>query len=326
MLDLIQWTANRSTNPGLFLSGMTVIYVTGLILSLAAVFKFMEHAAASHKIARKVTHPFSTPGMMLCIVALFPFWFDSIGQIKMNTALQLVYFGIGLALILSAVAWHIWAKVNIRAMWSDGIEVKLDHRLISTGAYALARHPMYASLLLWCWSASFMMFNWITMMTTSLVILPLMIGRARAEERELSRALAGYGPYQESVHMLAPTISGAYAIAVKIAALCLFSYLVWTGLTLPSVVLLCAVHLYLGYSLTPEKVAFSYRSKSGLMFIIWGLSKIWHPSYYFLYVILAMFVYGLKFDCPCMMIYNKYHRCPCFDLAAKCILKESKSG
>ena len=321
MHDLIQRIANQSINPSLFIVGMSVIYFTCLILLIAALFKFIEHAAVSPKIARKISHPFSTREMIICIAALFPFWLRSIGQIKMNAALQFVYFGVGFVLILCAIIWHIWAKLNIRAMWSDGIEIKQDHRLISTGAYALARHPMYASLLLWCWSASFMMFNWITMTISTLVILPLMIARARAEERELSKVLSDYLSYQENVRMLAPTISGFYAVAVKITAMCFLGYSIWQGLTLPSVVLLFAIHLYLGYCLTPEKVAFSYRSKSGMMIAVWGLSLIWHPIYYLLYVILAMFIYGLKFDCPCMIIYNKYQRCPCYDLAAKCVMK-----
>ena len=321
MLELVRRIANQSINPFLFFTGMSVIYLTCLILLIAAVFKFLEHAATSPKIARKITHPFSTREMIVCIAALFPFWLRSIGQMKMSAALQSVYFGIGFALIVCAVTWHVWAKFNIRSMWSDGIEIKQDHRLISTGAYALSRHPMYASLLLWCWSASYMMFNWITLTISTLVILPLMIARARAEERELSRVLPGYLFYQENVRMLAPTIIGFYAVAVKIVVTGLLGYYIWQGLTLPSVILLFTIHLYLGYSLTPEKVAFSYRSKSGMMIVIWGLSLIWHPAYYLLYAVLAMFIYGLKFNCPCMMIYNKYQRCPCYDLAAKCVMK-----
>ena len=322
MHDIIQRAANQSINPSWFLWGMGAIYFTCLILLLAAAFKFLEHAATSAKVARKIPHPFSTREMILCIAVLFPFWLRSVGQVKMDAALQSIYFGLGFVLILWSIAWHIWAKINIRAMWSDAIEIKQDHRLISMGAYALSRHPMYASLLLWCWSASLLMFNWITLAITTIVILPLMIARARAEERELSRVLPDYLSYQESVHMLAPTISGLYAVAIKVVALCFLGYCIWQGLTLPSMILLFAIHLYLGYCLTPEKVAFSYRSKSGMIVAVWGLSLIWHPVYYLFYPIVAMFLYGLKFNCPCMIVYNKYHRCPCFDLAAKCVMKK----
>lgn len=322
MRELIERIANQSISPPLFLAGLSVIYFTSLILLLAAAVKFFEHATITTKIARKVSHPFSTREMIVCMAALFPFWLRSIGQLKMNADLQSIYFGVGLVLILWSTAWHVWAKFNIRAMWSDAIEIKQDHRLISTGAYALSRHPMYATLLLWCWSASLMMFNWITLTISTLVILPLMLWRARAEERELAKVLPGYLSYQDCVHMLAPTISGIYAIAFKIAAICLLGYFIWHGLTVSSVILLVAIHLYLGYCLTPEKVAFSYRSKSGMIVVIWGLSLIWHPAYYLLYIVLAMFIYGLKFNCPCMMVYNKFQRCPCFDLAQKCNIRK----
>jgi hypothetical protein len=58
-----------------------------------------------------------------------------------------------------------------------------------------------------------------------------------------------------------------------------------------------------------------------MMLAVWGLSLVWHPVYYLLYLILAMFIYGLRFNCPCMIVYNKYHGCPCFALATNCIIK-----
>jgi protein-S-isoprenylcysteine O-methyltransferase Ste14 len=325
MHDWIEHIAHQSINSSLFIAGMCVIYFTCLILLIAAALKFLEHAAIPQKIVRKISHPFSTREMIVCMGALFPFWLRSIGQIKMNVQLQSVYFAVGFVLILSAILWHIWAKINIRSMWSNEIEIKQDHRLISNGAYALARHPMYASLLLWCWCASLLMFNWITLTLTTLIILPLMMARARAEERELSKVLPDYVAYQDRVHMLTPTISGFYAVVVKILAIFLFGFYIWQGLTLSSVILLFTIHLYLGYCLTPEKVAFSYRSKSGMMIVFWGLSLLWHPIYYLLYIVLVMFIYGLKFNCPCMIVYNKYQRCPCFDLAAKCVMKTPSS-
>jgi hypothetical protein len=92
MHELIQRIANQSISPFLFLAGMSVIYFTSLILLLAAAVKFLEHAAITTKIARKVSHPFSTREMIVCMATLFPFWLRSIGQIKMNAELQSKYF------------------------------------------------------------------------------------------------------------------------------------------------------------------------------------------------------------------------------------------
>ncbi len=319
MHDLIQRIANQSVNPLLFKVGMAIIYSTGLILLIAVAAKFFEHFAKPQKLANAREHPFSTREMLACVLMLFVFWFNSLGQIKMDSALQYVYLGIGVALILWATVWHIWAKASIRTMWSDAIEIKADHQLITTGPFAIARHPMYASLLLWCWGASLAMFNWITLALTTVVLLPLMIVRAKAEERSLITTQPDYRLYQENTRMLALTLSGPYAVAIRTAAILMFAYYIWRGITLPSLVLLVTVHLYLGFSLTPEKVAFSYRSKSGMILVFWALSLLWHPLYYLLYIVLAMFVYGMKFNCPCMIVYTKYRGCPCFALAEKCV-------
>ncbi|MBO7448094.1 hypothetical protein J6U78_07160, partial [bacterium] len=72
-----------------------------------------------------------------------------------------------------------------------------------------------------------------------------------------------------------------------------------------------------------EKVAFSYRSKSGMIAVIGLISLyLWHPVIYLNYVIMAMCLYGLKWNCPCMLVYEKYHGCPCFALVKSCLKKK----
>lgn len=321
MPELIQHVALQSINPSLFLAGMGLIYASGLILLAAAALKFIEHSRNPQPLAKTRTHFFSTREMLVGVLAQFPFWLNSIAQLSLGSDLQCIYFGIGVVMMGAAVAWHVWAKTAIRHMWSDGIEIKRGHQLVTTGPYALARHPMYGSLLLWCWGASLMMFNWASLLIAGLVLLPLMIKRAKDEETELLRAQPDYVLYQQNAPMLTPKLSGAPGLAIRAAAILLFGYSVFTGLAGPSLLLLCGLHLYLGFCLVPEKVAFSYRSKSGLTVFFWVMAQLWHPFYYFLYLILAMFIYGMKFNCPCMIVYEKYHRCPCFGWMKSCLAK-----
>lgn len=323
MLELIQRLATLSINPNLFRVGVGLIDFTGLILLLAVGLKFIEHAMHPQKLSKAQKHPFSTLQMTICVIILFKFWINSIGQIHMPQTLQYIYFVIGSIMVVFSTVWHIWAKFNIGFFWSDGIEIKNEHALVTTGAYTLARHPMYASLLMWCWGASLLTFNWLTLFLVSAIFLPLMIKRAKDEEKELLVMNPDYLLYQQNVKMLFPTMSGFWAFGIKVLAILLFGYYIWIGITLPSIILLFFIHLYLGYSLTPEKVAFSYRSKSGMMLVFYGLSLLWHPIYYMLYVALAMFIYGLKWNCPCMIVYNKYKRCPCFSLIEKCVLRKN---
>lgn len=325
MLELIQRLSLVSINPKLFLLGLGLLDVTGFLLLTAVILKFVEYYIRGRKVAKAKKHPFSTLQMTICVIVLFNLWLNSIGQIAMPKLLQYIYFSIGFVMVVFATIWHIWAKFNIGFFWSDGIEIKKEHSLVTTGAYTLARHPMYSSLLMWCWGASLLTFNWLTIFLITAIFLPLMIKRAKDEEKELISLNPDYALYQQNVKMLFPTISGPWAFIIKVLAICLFGYYIWIGITLPSLLLLFFIHIYLGYSLTPEKVAFSYRSKSGMMLVFYGLSLLWHPIYYMLYVALAMFIYGLKWNCPCMIVYNKYQRCPCFTLFEKCVLRKNNN-
>jgi protein-S-isoprenylcysteine O-methyltransferase Ste14 len=321
MPELIRQVAARAVNSELFLVGMVMLYVTGLVLLVAAALKFHEHAKKPQQLAKRRDHFFSTREMAIGVLVLFPFWLNSIAQLPLPRELQYAYFAVGALMIAAAVAWHVRAKIDIRRMWSDGIEIKREHQLVTSGAYALARHPMYAALLLWCWGAGVMMFNWASLAIVTLVLLPLMTKRATDEEAELIRAQPDYLLYQRNAPMLTPRLDGTLGLLARGAAAALFAYNVVVGLTASDLLLLCSLHVYLSFCLGPEKVAFSYRSKAGLTVLFWMISQVWQPAYYFLYVILAMFIYGLRFNCPCMIVYDRYHGCPCYRLLKSCIVR-----
>jgi protein-S-isoprenylcysteine O-methyltransferase Ste14 len=52
----------------------------------------------------------------------------------------------GLALTVIGCAFAIWARITLRGNWSGRATVKQDHELITTGPYAMARHPIYTGL------------------------------------------------------------------------------------------------------------------------------------------------------------------------------------
>lgn len=309
-----------SVNPQLFKIGIALIYITGFILLISVILKFIEHAKNHQQLAKQRSHCFSTREMTLCMLIFFPFWINSWGQFKNITeTTQYIFFAFGSVMVIFATIWHIWAKINIGLLWSDGIEIKKKHPLVTQGAYALARHPMYASLLMWCWGASFLMFNWLTLLLITGVFLPLMVIRAKDEEKELVLKNLDYIFYRRNVRMLTPTIFGIYSILIRIIFIILLGYFIVTeSISVPTLTFLVLTHLYLGYSLSPEKVAFSYRSKSGMM-LIFGLLGLYVSAifFYFFYLFLAMFLYGLKWNCPCMLVYEKFHGCPCFILLKK---------
>jgi protein-S-isoprenylcysteine O-methyltransferase Ste14 len=59
-----------------------------------------------------------------------------------------VIAGIGLAMIVTGMAFSIWARRHLGQFWSARVTLKVDHELIQSGPYARVRHPIYSGLLL----------------------------------------------------------------------------------------------------------------------------------------------------------------------------------
>lgn len=57
-------------------------------------------------------------------------------------------FWIGAALTVAGLLFSVWARVHLGRNWSGIVTVKQDHELITSGPYAIVRHPIYTGLLL----------------------------------------------------------------------------------------------------------------------------------------------------------------------------------
>jgi protein-S-isoprenylcysteine O-methyltransferase Ste14 len=78
------------------------------------------------------------------------------------------------------------------------IEVAPEQRVISTGPYAIVRHPMYASAILYLLGTPLALGSYAGFVPLALM-LPFLIWRLIDEERMLSRELPGYTAYQNRV-------------------------------------------------------------------------------------------------------------------------------
>ena len=59
-----------------------------------------------------------------------------------------VLFWAGAVLALAGFLFAAWARACIGRNWSAAVTVKAGHELVTTGPYAIVRHPIYAGLLL----------------------------------------------------------------------------------------------------------------------------------------------------------------------------------
>jgi protein-S-isoprenylcysteine O-methyltransferase Ste14 len=56
-------------------------------------------------------------------------------------------FWIGAAATVGGLLFAVWARVHLGRNWSRSVTIKQEHELITTGPYALVRHPIYAGIL-----------------------------------------------------------------------------------------------------------------------------------------------------------------------------------
>lgn len=57
-------------------------------------------------------------------------------------------FVAGAALTLAGLLFTVWARIHIGRNWSGVVTVKENHELVTSGPYAIVRHPIYSGLLL----------------------------------------------------------------------------------------------------------------------------------------------------------------------------------
>lgn len=58
--------------------------------------------------------------------------------------------------------WLYWrSHVDLGLNWSRTLEVRKGHTLVNQGVYSRIRHPMYASIWLWCLAVGLLLENWL---------------------------------------------------------------------------------------------------------------------------------------------------------------------
>jgi protein-S-isoprenylcysteine O-methyltransferase Ste14 len=56
-------------------------------------------------------------------------------------------FWIGAAVTVGGLLFAVWARRHLASNWSSEVTIKQGHELITTGPYALVRHPIYTGIL-----------------------------------------------------------------------------------------------------------------------------------------------------------------------------------
>jgi len=115
-------------------------------------------------------------------------------------------FWIGAAITAGGLLFSVWARRHLGANWSQAVTLKQGHELITSGPYALVRHPIYTGLLLGFLGSAVARGEWRGLLAVALVFAVLW-HKLRLEEKWM-RAQFGepYEAYSRHVSALVPYI------------------------------------------------------------------------------------------------------------------------
>lgn len=87
-------------------------------------------------------------------------------------------------MIFTVALWLLWrSHIDLGHNWSDTLEIRKGHQLITNGVYKHIRHPMYAAFLLWGLAQPLLLHNWIAGWSHLISFLPLYFLRVPREEQ-----------------------------------------------------------------------------------------------------------------------------------------------
>jgi len=113
-------------------------------------------------------------------------------------------FWIGAALTAAGLSFTVWARIHIGRNWSGTVTIKEDHELVTSGPYAIVRHPIYAGLLLAFVGSGLARGEWRGVLAVVIAFLALW-RKLRFEERWMREHFGpAYQAYSERVAALVP--------------------------------------------------------------------------------------------------------------------------
>ncbi|WP_407169545.1 methyltransferase family protein [Bradyrhizobium sp. ORS 111] len=153
------------------------------------------------RLTAREEQPAADKYFMLVLIALVVIWLVAMGLDRRfdgaNAGVTLMLLGVVLYLVsMMLILWVF--RTNSFAAPVVKVQPERDHRVISTGPYAVVRHPMYGSVMLFFIGVPLMLGTWWGLAFVPVFFLMFAV-RTRIEERTLVAGLPGYADYATRV-------------------------------------------------------------------------------------------------------------------------------
>lgn len=135
-------------------------------------------------------------------------FFSAPGQLLRERFLPVATWTFPVAVIVTAagLGFAVWARRCLGTNWSGTVTIKQDHELVTSGPYALARHPIYTGLLLAFIGSAIARGEWRCVLAVALATLAFW-RKLRIEERWMYEQFGDvYRAYCQRVRALIPFV------------------------------------------------------------------------------------------------------------------------
>ncbi len=186
-----------------------VVWVLGIIAWYVIRYPFERRARRSRVVSDRRSRSDSV-GLASALVglAMLPGFYVATGIPEAADYPASVWAVLLGTIIFSAALWVFRVSHKMLGRnWSITLEIREQHRLVSSGPYALVRHPMYTSFLLMAVGQAFLLSNWVVGLAGLIGFGILFFLRVDKEERMM---LENFGPeyrdYMERTKRIIPYI------------------------------------------------------------------------------------------------------------------------
>jgi protein-S-isoprenylcysteine O-methyltransferase Ste14 len=113
----------------------------------------------------------------------------------------------GTALVAAGLLFTVWARVHLGRNWSAIVTLKRGHELVTSGPYAIVRHPIYSGLLLAFAGSALACGEWRGVLAL-LIVAGALRRKLQLEERWMGEQFgAAYARYRERVPAIVPFLA-----------------------------------------------------------------------------------------------------------------------
>ncbi len=181
---------------------MILFFVLGALMSLWMIRHSPDLINARLKPLVQKGQPLWDRVLMIPFVVLFFGWMVLIGldAVRFHWSTVPVWVQVVGGVILVVGLWisFLAMRANRFAIAVVRVQEERGHTVISTGPYAIVRHPLYSGALIYMPAMALMLGSWWGL-ATSVVLAGMLILRTFMEDRVLQRGLEGYQEYTQRV-------------------------------------------------------------------------------------------------------------------------------